>query len=245
MKKLVILLGVLFCIPTILSAQDAEENDYIMVELNYMKVKNGMDDSFQAAVHKHNAKYHPEGPYNSSLYYIAAGAQSGWYVWTMGPVTFTELDGAPGKGAHRDDWRDNVGKYVSEYGQIEYWKMKPKYSTPNADPDKMFVSWVFDIKAGGQYVVDDFMTKIQALYAKHPEDEMKTWVNVFSSDDGRDMAMNWSKDSWADLDNDGWNIGAEFDAEHGVGSWERALIAWREVATRTGQSVWMLVKSSE
>lgn len=245
MKKLVILLGVLFSIPSFLIAQDSTKSDYIMTEISYMKVKVGMEVDFEKAVHKHNEKFHPEGPYQSSLWSIDAGSESGWYVWAMGPVTFTELDDSPGKGDHADHWQGNVSEYISEYGRTEYWRMQPKYSTANADQENMFVSWVFDIEPGGEYYVDEFMLKIQALYANHPEDEMKTWMNVFSGNEGRDMAMNWSKDSWADLDMDGWNIKEEFDEEHGEGSWERALVEWRQVASRTGQSVWSLVKPSE
>ncbi len=245
MKKLTILLIGIFCIPSFLMAQDSTMSDYTMVELTYMKAKVGMEQDFQNAVHKHNEKYHPEGPYQSELWAIATGAEAGWYVWVMGPVTFTELDGSPGKGSHADDWRNNVSEYVSDYGRTEYWKMKPDFSTADAEPDHMFSSWLLEIEPGMYHDFKEFMDKVHVIHLKHPEDEIKVWSNVFGGSDGRDVALNFTLESWADFDQDDWGMKDEYNEEYGEGSWTRALEDWRSFVNSMDRSVWKLVPPKE
>ena len=104
------------CLPFLLAAQD-DAKKYRAVELSYMKAKIGMEAKFEAAVKAHNAKYHKEGAYESELYAIATGNETGWYVWIMGPCTFSDLDNRPNDDAHTNDWDKNVSPKVAKYGK--------------------------------------------------------------------------------------------------------------------------------
>jgi hypothetical protein len=198
-----------------------------MVELNYMKAKPGMEMKFVEAAKKHNAKYHPDGPYDATMYYIRTGHDAGWYVWAMGGFTFTELDDAPGRGAHRDDWAKNVAPYVAEYGPIEMWRYNAKLSVNDGEPSAMQTLWFMDIARGEYYRFKSFMEDVQAIFDEK-EDEMHVWNNVYNQDDGRDVAIVWPFDKWADLDEDDWKMKEAYDEKYGEGSWENALEEWED-----------------
>lgn len=241
MKKLVALLVVLFCAPTFLSAQDDADDAYVMIELTFMTCKKGMDAEFQKAVHAHNKKFHPEGPYQAGLWVIETGADAGAYIWTMGPVTYTQLDDAPGKGDHAEDWKKNVGIYVESYGGVEYWSMNTKLSVWDDEPDKMFMSMVVGIEEGKYHDFKAFIEKTSAIHKKHSDKEWKVWSNNFWGADNRHFALNFYMDSWADFDNEEYKMTDEYDAEYGEGAWERALDDWREITIPVSRTVWRAI----
>ncbi|MBK7693571.1 MAG: hypothetical protein IPI30_04395 [Saprospiraceae bacterium] len=52
--------------------------------------KRGMEKKFEDGVKAHNAMFHSSGPNKATLSQITEGFKSnGWYVWSMGPMTFT------------------------------------------------------------------------------------------------------------------------------------------------------------
>ena len=126
MKTKATLLSLLFLSVALLSssttfAQDEKES-YSMVEITFMLPKIGMEKNFENSVKEHNAKYHKDGPFRASLDYILTGKEAGWYVWIMGPCTFSNLDNRPEDDAHRAHWDKNVSPTVAKYGRTEYWR---------------------------------------------------------------------------------------------------------------------------
>lgn len=235
------ILLLLFCFPLFLMAQDdGEKPDYAMVELNYIKVKPGMEMKFVQAVKNHNSKYHPDGPYDASLFYIRTGNRAGWYVWAMGTMTYTDLDGAPGAGAHRDDWAKNIAPLVEEYGPIEMWRYNDKLSSSDGDSEAMEVLWFLDITWGEFYRFKAFMEKVQPIFDEKNED-MHVWMNQYNQMDGRDVAISWPFDKWADMDEDDWNMEEAYDEKYGEGSWDNAMEEWKDFVEGNVQEVWMTV----
>ena len=242
MKNQLKILLLLFSFSLVSFAQDdgGEAPDYVMVELNYMKAKPGMESKFVEAVKKHNAKYHPEGPYDASLFYIRTGSDAGWYVWAMGGMTFTDLDGAPGSGEHQDNWAKTIAPYVQEYGPIEFWRYNKKLSHSNGKAEPLEILWFVDIESGEYYRFKNLMEDIQAIHASK-DDEMQVWNNSFNQGDGRDVAIAWTLDSWSDLDKEDWSMKEAYDEEYGEGSWENALEEWDDIIEKVKREVWMRV----
>ena len=85
-------------------AQEKEKKSYDMAEITFMLPKIGMEKAFVKAVTAHNNLYHKEGPYQAHLDNVLTGKEAGWFVWIMGPCTFTDLDSRPGEGAHTAHW---------------------------------------------------------------------------------------------------------------------------------------------
>ncbi len=237
MKILTKVLIALLCAPMLLFAQEEEPAKYGMVAVEYIKVKVGMEKKFVAAVKSHNQKYHADAPYQSSLFRVATGSEAGWFVWTMGMMTFTDFDGAPGEGAHADDWRKTIAPYVEEYGRSEFWKHSDELSYSDGDSEPLQTLWLLDIKRGEYYRFKAFMEKVAKVH-QNKKEEMHVWTNQFTEGDGRDVSITWPIDKWADLDNEDWKMKDEFDKEYGEGAWDDALEEWEDVVEGVSQKVW-------
>ncbi len=236
MKKLAVLLIALMCTPIMSYAQEEKEKD-ILVELTYMLPKIGMEKKFVEAVKAHNAKFHPDGAYNSQLFYIEVGHEAGWFVWAMGTFTYTDLDGAPGQGEHADDWAKRVAPYVAEYGRTEIWEYAKGLSNSNGKDEPMQSLWVLDIESGEYYRFKSFMEKVKKIHEDKNE-EIQVWFNQFDTGENRDVALSFSMENWASLDKDDWKMSEAFDAEYGEGAWENALKEWRAVVASRTQAIW-------
>ncbi len=237
MKNLTKTLIALLCAPMLLFAQEEESTKYNMVVAEYIKVKVGMEAKFVEAVKKHNAKFHTKAPYASSLFRVSTGNEAGWFIWTMGTMTFTDVDGAPGSGAHADDWTKTIAPYVEEYGRSEYWRLNEKLSSFDDDSEPLQTVWFLDVKRGEYYRFKAFMEKVAKIH-QNKKEEMHVWMNEFNQADGRDVAVTWPMDKWADLDSDDWKMKDEFDKEYGEGAWENALEEWEDVVEGVVQEVW-------
>ena len=199
-----------------------------------------MEMKFVEAVKKHNAKYHTEGPYNANLFYIRSGSDAGWYVWAMGTMTFTDMDGAPGAGEHRDNWSKTVAPYVQEYGPIEFWRYNKDLSNSDGDGEGMEILWFLELERGDYYRFKAFMEKVHKVQEAAGE-EMHIWNNSFNQGDGRDVAISFPFAKWADLDDNEWRIDKAYDEEYGEGAWENALEEWEDFVVGMSEEVWMTV----
>ena len=241
MKTLKMLLICMICIPLVMTAQEEEDSKYGMIEVTYMKPAKGMAKKMEEAIEKHNAKYHSEAPYQSRLWHIMSGNEAGWYVWTMGPLTFTDMDGAPGPGEHMADWNKNVDQYVSEYGRTEYWKHNDKMSVTDDDMEDWQVTWFMEIEWGQYYRFMNFLEDLHEIQAESGE-EMHVWMNEMTQNDGRDVAFTWPFDKWADLDKDDFNMMEAYNKEHGPMGWSNAMKEWEDFNHRMQQEIWRRVK---
>ena len=234
----------LVCALLLTSIGNAQEKkpSYKMVELTYIMPKIGMEQAFVKAITAHDNMYHKSGPSAAHLEYIVTGKEAGWYVWVMGPTTFTDLDNRPDKGAHADDWNKNVSPNVAKYGRVEYWKMNDKLSyvnTANTSRSKYETIWAVDVTRGQYYRFKAFMTKIKEAYVKKGgTDDMFIYENQFTENNGRDVAIVWPFNSWADLDKDDGGIKKTFEDINGEGSWDNAMKDWAEFTQGMVSQVW-------
>lgn len=216
-------------------AQDEEKETYGMAEVIYIDAKVGMEASFESAVKAHNAKYH-SGVYAAGLDQIMSGGESGWYVWYMGPCTFTDLDNAPSDGAHADDWNKNVAPNIKEYGRQEFWKINSKLSYQSSTEEMGYSNmWFIDVKDGDYYRFKAILTKIKEAFEKRGDGSMRVFNNQFRDGDGRDVAIAWDMKNLAEMDDDDESIKKEYEEINGEGTWKNMLDEWEEVTTVKGQ----------
>jgi hypothetical protein len=232
------LLVAAFCLPMFLSAQ---ESKYTMVELSYMKPKMGMEAKFEAAVKAHNEKYHKEGAYQSELFLISTGNATGWYVWVMGPVTYTQLDGRPADKAHGDDWDKTISPFLEKSGRVEYWRWDEKMSNRKDNNESMIHLWFIDVQRGEWYRYQAIMEKVAAMH-KQKDEEINVYTNELSQNDGRDVAMVFPMNGWAEFDKEDWKLKEAFDATYGEGAWDDAMKEWENVVVANVQEVWKQIK---
>ncbi len=238
MSKLILMA---FCMPLFLFAQGDDKAKSRIVELSYMKAKVGMEAKFEAAIKKHNEKFHKEGVYEAALYAISTGNESGWYVWGMGGFTFTDLDNRPAGDDHAADWDKNVAQYIAEYGRVEYWRWNDKLSLGKESDEKMIQVWWLDINRGEYYRFENAMKLILEVNKKM-DSEIGVYNKQFGQNDGRDVALSWPIENWAEFDNDDWEMKTEFDKMYGEGSWDDLLEEWKDAVNMRVSELWRIVK---
>jgi hypothetical protein len=215
-----------------------EKKSYQMVEITYMMPKIGMEKAFVKAVKEHNQKFHNQAPYTASLDRIATGRYTGWFVWVMGSTTFSQLDTRPNKGAHNDNWDKTISPLVKKYGMTEYWKMNAKLSFKANDKAPAIENiWFLKVKNGNYYRFKDVIKKFKDAFKKKG-DNFFIYDNQFSQDDGRDVAIVWTLNSWADMDDEDGGIKKYYEEVNGEGSWTSAIKEWEAVTESIKSEVW-------
>lgn len=241
MKKLLLIpmliAALLFSTSSI--AQEDETSSYSMAMVIYMYANTGMETDFEAAVKEHNATFHKDGIYKGWLDNIISGDEAGWYVWVMGPCTFTDLDSAPGAGEHADHWKNTVAPNIKKYGRQEYWKYNDDLSYQSGDEDNSLMNiWFVEIKRGDNYRFKALMTKIKEAYVKKADGGIRVYDNQFHGNDGRDIAIVWDLKNFAELDDESGSIKKDYEEINGEGSWNTMLDEWEEISVSVNSQLW-------
>lgn len=235
--------AILLCLPFLLFSQEAEEPKHRMVEDVYIKVKPGANAAFEHAVKVHNNKFHKDGPYEAQLFKIITGKNIDMYIWEMGDLTFSDLDGRPAaENGHDADWDATVVPHIQKVTSVEFWQYNTKLSHYKEGTNhSMFEIWYFDIEKGKMNNWSSFMEKVQKINEKM-DDPYSVWWNLYSQNDGRQVSMSFGFDNWSDLDKGDWEMREEFDKEYGEGEWEKALMDWDASTSPVSKEVWQLIK---
>ncbi len=244
MKKITLILALLLVYSSSLFAQTAKKT-YQMFNTNRMKPKRGHEKMFEAAVKAHIAKFHADGPYAARISSITEGSGSdGWYVWTMGPLMYADMDKMPqGTKEHDDDWDKNVDIHVEEYGESYFWKLQDELSfTPaNYRPDRIDV-WSIDIKQGMRYQFAELMKKWKAMWeAKKYPYSLRVFFNDLWSGKGEDVSIVYSFNTYAEFDADiSWRN--DYEAMYGAGSWDNFWKEWNQCVNSVDEHLRKFVK---
>lgn len=220
-------LAVLAAVPAPTAAQDQE---YVMFEVQFMTVRSGETAALNEAMAAHNRKYHAEGPYHASVWFVVNGPRTGQLVWTMGPVTFTQLDGRPAAGGHDDDWTENVAPHLEPQGDVSYWRRSDDLSyMPRGDAPPIIRVRYYDIADGQMARWNEQMALLkEVMEAKSYPYSTSVFRPRFRMQGQEDVGTVTAYDSWADLDQ-GQPLRADFIEVHGQGAWQRFLNTMSEV----------------
>ena len=66
--------------------------------------------------------------------------------------------------------------------------------------------------------------------------------NRLPENNGRDVAIVWPFEKFADLDVDDWSMSEEFDEEYGDGAWDNAIKEWRASVEGQKRQIWTRVE---
>lgn len=213
-------------------------DDYSMVFTLSMTAEKGKEKALENALKSHNAKFHPEGPYQSWVREVVAGANTGDYIWFMGPLMFRNMDSRPELAGHDEDWSKTIDPFVAGYGASEYWKRNDKlsYSAPDEKRTKFQEVWIIDVSKGKWNQFNGLLEKIIAIYKKEGKSSMGYYENQYSAGDGRDVALVWGFDTWSELDEDD-PMKAKYETMYGKDSWAKFLEEWTSSIEKITQSV--------
>lgn len=218
---------------------------YQMFNNMLVKPKRGMEKKFEDGVKAHNAMFHSSGPNRATLSQITEGFKSdGWYVWSMGPMTFTDMDHAPGGDAKHDaDWDKNVDVYVEEYGESHFWKLQDKlsYTPPNYNPSHIDV-WIVDIKPGMRYEFAELMKMNKAVWdAKKYNFSSRVFYNELWNRSGQDAAVIFNFEKYAEYDED-IKFKEDYESVHGPGSYDSFWKRWHSCVEGVNEQMRKFIK---
>ena len=222
MRKLVLFIGLITFVFTASIAQ----SDYTQVEVMSLTPKADKVDLFKKGLTAHNKKFHPAGSYHASVSYNVTGPNSGSYNWFMGPTTWTQMDGRPGKGEHDLDWDKNVTPYVQSTGAVSYWRLNKDVNyQPEGAPATMKSRLRFYYVKPGQ--MDRYVELLKKMVevSKATKSKMSTqlWTH-YGFTDGPNAVTVSDFANWAVLDaGAGSKYWEEFEKVHGTGSWDRFI----------------------
>ena len=222
---------------TIAYSQDNAKN--VMVETVYIMPVKGKEKEFEKAVKLHNDTFHGKAPHQAGMNSIITGPDSGWYVWYMGPTTFTDLDSRP-TGNHDGDWAAKIDPLVKKYGNTEYWKYEAKSSlVPDGVTDSKYSTmWVIDLEMDSMDKIKGLLDKVIAVNSKKEGESMRVYSSRFNADDGRDLVMIFDFNKWAELDEEN-DFAKRFNAMNGADSFVAFLKEWRSIVKSNKEAVWL------
>lgn len=244
-KKLIVVIALLCYATGIFAQAPAVVKPYVMYENSMMKPKQGKQQAFEKAVVAHIAKFHNADPYKARLSRIDVGNNSdGWYIFSMGPCMYSQLDGEPeGNKAHDDDWNLTIEPLVEQYGETMHWKLNEDISYTPAGylPERVDV-WQVKIKPGQRYRFEELMKKMSKV-AK--DKNYASSVRVFNNDlwngSGYNAAIVYGFNKWADLDMD-VQYQQDYEAVYGEGSWVNFWRDWRDAVELVDEHIRTFMK---
>lgn len=223
----------------LISSTTLAQATYQMVEVAFMRPKIGMEKAFENVVKEHNNTYHKDGPYKGHLDLILTGKQAGWYAWIMGPCTFTDLDARPLSSAHEKHWEHKVTPTIAKYGSVEYWRHNEDLSYQSGTETPAIEEiWFIDLKRGDYYRFKTLITKIKEAFEKKGEGNMHIYNNQFNENNGRDIAIVWGMNNWAELDKEDASIKEVYEDINGKNSWQNAMDEWNEITEAIVRQLW-------
>ena len=211
------ILYLLIAIPGLILAQEGTES--LVIENVMLTVNPEHVSEFEAGMAAHNKKYHADEVYGARVYWISNGANSGKYMWNMGPIPWAAFDARPAQDGHDEDWNNNVVKYVEAESEVNYWRFHADRSNFSRDFDlKNLFVFIIDIKRFKGMEFFNLLDKVQKTYTEKRSDQLYgVYTNEMANMEGNDFAWVefFDKTSWMGKPD---TFAQDYEAVHGEGS---------------------------
>ena len=192
--------------------------DYKQYETVRFKVKMGHQADFEKALAAHNKKYHNTAPYKIGIFEIWTGPNSGQYELSMGPMTFTQMEGRPSGEEHEKDWQ-KVLEHVESAGEAIYWRAdKDLVYTPAGNENYGSFRWRYSYVKPGQFDRYEKLLGmvVEVLKTRNHKASFQYYYR-FGASQGPHVCTELGMNSFSYFDQD-LNWTEEFEAVHGKGS---------------------------
>lgn len=220
----------------------AQDNGYAMFENTRITPKTDKMKAFGKAMAEHNKKFHNTGPYHANVWAITVGQHTGDIVWSMGPLTYSDLDSRPGGEDHMNDWMDKVMPNVACVKENNLWKLDKdhSYNPDNKRSDKLSIR-IYDLKDWQGYRFKELLEKVVKVYkAKDYDETFGVYWSQFDVNTDEDVAIVWGFNKWATFDEDP-KFRKDYEEINGEGSWQKFLEELRGTINSARDEVWELI----
>lgn len=185
--------------------------DYVMFNLTTLELRKGQNAALQTGIKKHNAKYHNgEDGAKAYAWYVHTGPDAGNYVWGMGPVQFSHMDGDLSPD-HVRDWDNNVAKYAKVTENS--FMIRDEDLTYNPEGEVVGANSLvkrFKVKFGPRHMnaVKEVVGSITNVLMKTNADfARRVYISPFRAK--YELMLVYPFDSWTRFE-DGQGLGADF-----------------------------------
>ncbi len=240
MKRFTILFIALLGIVAFTFAQ----TDYTMFDNTYLTVKTERYKEFNKAMSEHNKKFHSgDGPRYANVWWVNSGTNAGSFVWSMGPVTYTDMDSFDRlKEEHLNDWMFNVMPTIQSIDESSAWKRKDKFSYNLDDENfnKLNITF-YSIESWQDYRFEKILEMVKNVYeTKKYEHTFSVYYPESDLDNERDVAIVWGFNKWASFDEDP-QFKKDFEEINGEGSWTTLMDEYKATVKGRTSEIWMLI----
>ena len=220
------------------------QTDYTMFDNTYLTVKPDKYKEFNKAMSEHNKKFHSgNGPRYANVWWINSGTNAGSFVWSMGPVTYTDMDSFDESNQeHLNDWLYNVMPTIRSIGESNTWKRKDElsYAMDEENFNKLNII-LYDIESWQGYRFKKILEMVKKVY------ETKKYPHSFSvyypeqdMDNGRDVAIVWGFNKWASFDENP-KFKKDFEEINGEDSWADLMNEFKATVKGRTSEIWILI----
>jgi hypothetical protein len=226
MKRLTLTLAAVLVIAVLSFAQES----YTMYKVVYMKPDLTKLEKLGDAVKEHNKEYHNEAPNAGHIWLVNSGPKTGHWLYVVGPITYTEMDGIELGEDHLEHWIGDVLPNVKDISDGSFWRMSDKltYEGTTGFTGKEVLTF-FKIKKFEEYRFKAMVAKVKEVYeAKEYPNFFQVYYSDFSRKCGYNTMIAGGFENWAFFDNKP-NFKADYEEVHGEGSFMELLEEYREV----------------
>ncbi len=229
----------LLLLPCLIFAQEAQEYGVftnLMLTAHPEKIT-----ELEAGLKAHNEKYHAEGAYQASVFFVTSGKNFGKYIWSMGPLPWSAMDNAPGdENGHNADWNANVAPYALAESEVNYWRADLEHSNFTKDFQLKNLSiFMLDMKRFKQTQFMSVLDKVTKVFkTKDPEQQWGVYFNELNNMDGQDVV-------WVNFfDSSSWMSEEDkfpqwFEEVHGEGTFIPFLTDFEGATNADMQELWV------
>jgi len=226
MRKLTLLLAAMLAITVFSFGQD----DYTMYKVMYMEPDYENLKDLGEAMADHNKTFHNEAPNKGHIWLVNTGPRTGNWLYVLGPITYTEMDGVDLGEDHLEHWVGKVLPNIEGMSDGGMWRMDDElsYEGTIGFTGKEVLTF-FKLKDFDGYRFKDMVKKIKKVYKeKEYPNFFQLYYSQFSQEDGYDVMIAGGFENWAFFDNKP-NFKADYEEVHGEGSFQKLLEEYRDV----------------
>jgi hypothetical protein len=221
----------------------AQEPPGKVVESIYFTPKRGMAKQLEAAVKKHNEKFHPEGAYQAFLRHVDYGENAGSYVWLMGPTAYSSLDTRPKDEGHEGDWDKTIDPLIEKYKNGGLWELQDdlSFGLDMIRNSGHYEIWSVDLKRGEFYRFKAMAEKLKKTYESINQYGFLVLTNPVHTKDGNDVALVWSFKTYGDWAN-GRGTREAYEKLYGENSWQSLIDEWQDITVDYDTEIRSIIK---
>ena len=227
------ILGIL--IPLLTCAVLVGQANSDIYKVTYIKPKSGQTDKFLSGLKEHTKKHHSKGIMRVRTHQVISGEKAGWYVRTVGPITWADVDKHDANEKSKDHASHGakvLRPYIGERIGPMYWSPREDYSYNRKTSGKASKMTRVSFTHLNPLMDGEYRELRMQIKGAHENTNSEASFTVGQLVHGGKMhtyAQFYSLDSWADMASSGPSNASRMNKAFGEGSWVRLMTKGQKI----------------